>query len=242
MRIVTTYHAPGPRGRYDIGRMVAAYKRSAAAAGLPLEAVEVPVPPIEQIGLRRAETEFRYKIAYWLEIVKQASEPIVFTDSDMLIFNDPRRAFEATQWDLAVTVRTGQPPLNAGALFVRPTDAAIEFMQAWIDEMHAIIERRGHTKWLQLFGAIDQAALAQLMIDTPRGVRVGQLPCSIYNCADAEWPQFDADRTCLLHVKGRLRLACLGQPAKRDTPPAQQRAINKLSALWRTFDQSGDQA
>lgn len=240
-RIVTTYFPVTWRSRHDFERLLAAYRASAEAVGVPLEVHELPPP--ERMGKRGAigfNTENSYKLDYWATLLSESTEPIIFTDCDMLMLGDPSDGFNGGDWDVALTQRKpeGQPRwFNAGVVFARPNDAARRYMEAWRDaNAHLLNRPKEHKRWKSKYAGMNQAALGMAMEKEmlPDDCKVGHLPCALYNCGDNEWRKADIEQIRLLHVKGVLRDVVLGRNKSRK--------LDHLVNAWRRFDQAMEAA
>jgi hypothetical protein len=153
------------------------------------------------------------KLAHWVNEVRQAREPLILADCDMLAIGDASVAFEH-DFDVAYTVRT-QPsrcPMNGGIMFVRPTAAAVRFFEA----MHGVNRLmfnnpEFHEPWKKKYVGYNQAAFG-FLLETGQlhGAKVVALPCRKYNAVDNDWAHIDGD-TRFIHIKGALRQAVLSK-------------------------------
>lgn len=239
MRVVTVYFEPGNLGRYDAARMLAAYRRSVAAVGLELEIILLPTPgPDRNVRNPRWMVEVEAKLRAWLDVMATTTEPTILTDCDMLMLRNPADLFDRADWDIAVTVRPGYPPINTGVLAVRPTAGARLFAERWWKAHRMLREDPPlYHRWQHLFAASDQASMGWMLVNNQPDCIVRRLPCEWWNCADQEWATDQPDRVRLLHVKGRLRESLLGLPLKHPVEGNKQKAaISRWSAVWRSFD------
>jgi len=237
-RIITTSFAGESLRQAD--RLLAAYQASAQAAGVPLAVHELApdaVGPLARSlapGLLHRYRANTIKLRHWQQLIEQAAGPIMLTDCDMLVLRDPRDAFaDREAWDVALTRYDRPGPVkwfNAGVVLCRPTPGARKFMTHWRqlnDAIAADPRSVAHHQALQTFCGINQAALALLLAREDRPYRIKWLECAQFNCCDACWPTVDIARIRLLHIKGKLRKACLtGRPFKRP----------ELVRLWKCFD------
>ena len=178
------------------------------------------------------------KLDWWAEQVQAApdGQRLLLLDVDTFV-TGPLDGAWAEEFDFAYTIRdviTTRYPFNAGAIFLRTVPAARRFMQAWADENRRMLhEPAYHLPFYRAYGGINQAALGKLLVDGDAaarlGVRVATLPCSVWNCENLTWEQFDPARTRIVHLKDGLRLAALGMDG------ATQRTL-ELARLWRALE------
>jgi hypothetical protein len=230
MRIVTTYFDCGPEAPYDVERMLRAFLKSAKRNGVSVD--------VNRVQARGPDTNFFQKMESCRDYMKDVNEPILFVDCDMLVFGDPlQEVFQGR--DVVVTSRYGSPPLNCGVFGISNSDTGRRFLDLWLERMHEIIARpeKEHKRWINLFGALDQAALGQLIMCPPPKTKFQFLPQVEWNCADAEWEFADLSNLKFLHVKGRLRETVLGLKLKSKPSAERQKVLNKWAKIWKTYDE-----
>ena len=174
-----------------------------------------------------------HKLDAWARTITQAAEGdrVLLTDTDAMICGPLDAAWE-TPFDVAITRRvpTSPFPWNAGVVFVRVTDRARRFFDAWAAENRRMLaDPVYHQKWRKDYGGINQAALGALLA---RGTdaTVAELPCRIWNCEDSAWDAFDAG-TRIVHVKSALRRAIFHQTTVAP-------AVLPLARHWRRLEQA----
>lgn len=183
------------------------------------------------------------KLLRWTEAVEAAptGTPMLLVDCDVMILRPLDDIWERT-FDVAYTSRDPHHspiPLNAGVVFVRATDAAICFLRAWYANTKPFkkqMQDKQSAGWLHVrrkYGACDQAGLCQTLKRPPAGATVLALPCQEWNCEDSEWRYFDA-KTRLVHIKGALRQAVLGQPLSN---PKLAPIVAPLAQRWFSYEQ-----
>jgi hypothetical protein len=199
----------------------------------------VPVEPRSSIPgaidpAIRGLTENTAKMVAWDAAIQAAAdgELIGLLDCDTLVLAD-LSPIAALDFDVTYTVRpaTSRFPFNSGVVFARVSAAVRDFFRRWRELNVAMLgDKSMHAPWRQQFGGINQAALGSMISGAP-GVRLLPLPCRVWNCEDQTWRSFAAEETRILHVKGRLRRACLYlAPTPRD--------LTHLVALWREYDRA----
>jgi len=238
MRIVTVYFEPGKHGRYDAKRLLDAYLRSADALGVPVEVVTIPTPA-HVADVKRWVPEVGAKTSAWANVMASSDEPVILTDCDMLMLADPRPAAEAIldDYSLAFTTRPTLPPINTGVVLA---NNAGWLAQRWVESTERIQNSPALFKrWVGLYAATDQAAVGAMMLnDGAFRLLTTTVQCQCWNAADEEWASVDLSQPpYFLHIKGRLREACLGMPFAYQPDAGQREAFKRLVPLWRKFDQ-----
>lgn len=209
-------------------------------------------PPEERPLLLRHYTDNHAKLRVWRDAVCEAQdgEQIVLMDADALVLGDLSEAF-THDFDIGWTWRPGRLPVNSGVVFVNVNDRSRAFMDAWVERdtqlmNHRTLADHGRSK----YGGANQASFMWLILhgngEQIANVNGKDLPCRKWNSVDQTWCDFDSD-TRILHIKGRLRDACLG-----NEPSAFMKAlktlsvsgvesditINKLADIWRKYDKA----
>jgi len=182
-------------------------------------------------------TDNSAKLEVWNRCIQEADEEVVLLDADMLVLRDVAEAFAGEEeWDIANTVRPGPLLYQGGAVYVRPTDAAKEFMQAWTEQNRRILDDvTGLQNWTETYGGINQAALACTIDGWEGDALLGQLPCSIWNSCAQTWETFSPD-TAVVHLTGPLRKQCCACRMPPDAPQwTQQRQT--IIAAWLYYAQ-----
>lgn len=239
-------------GDEAFGRMGQALKLSVEANCPDAEFVEVITDrPNERPGLLRHYTDNHAKLLEWRDAVNEADdgEHLVLMDADTLVLGDLSPAFEEP-FDMGWTWRPGRLPVNSGVVYVRVNDRSRAFMDAWAARDAALMEHRalashGRSK----YGGANQASFMWLI--THGGghdiARCHALMCKHWNSVDQTWCDFD-ENTRVLHIKGRLREACLGTGQSAFFKALKtlsvdgvesQITIDRLAEIWREYDAQG---
>jgi len=180
------------------------------------------------------------KLAEWVKAVDESPDgtPLLLIDADCLILRPLDDVWDRP-FDVAYTKRDparSKLPHNAGVLFVRATPATRAFLHAWLEDTKVI--RTSTAKMQQArrqFGACDQAALATtLKRPVASAAAIVQLPCREWNCEDSEWGRFDPSLTRIVHIKGALREALIGNA--RLVSAGRMQTLPRLIERWREVE------
>lgn len=166
------------------------------------------------------------KLHAWNDVVQSASCRVVLMDCDMIVLSDLGRAFDENTFDLAYTVRPGPHLINAGVLFVNPTDAAKAFFAEFVrinDELMSDPDVAEQA--VNAYGGINQAALSAA-IEANTAAALHELPCAVWNSTRQTWGETverlkdpDAEQTVVLHVNTQLRVEVYaGREPDSDSP------------------------
>lgn len=237
-RIVTVYFPPGISGRYDMARLMRVYWRSAIACGANLEVISTD-QPTKRSHLRWADDN-TLKLEEWRRVVEQSDVPVVLTDADMLMLDGDFAEAFSQPYDVAVTWRSRtrhKIPMNGGVTFVRPTVGGVEYMRRWCDVNERMMrDAKFHSEWTAKYAGINQAATGYLMETQQTGCDLIRLSCRDWNAVDEDWEHALSHGTRLVHVKGRLRQACMGKPNNRH-----RLFMRECAGLFQRFDQFDQQ-
>lgn len=178
-----------------------------------------------------------HKLLRWVEAVERAPDgtPFLLIDCDVMILR-PLDDIWARPFDVAYTARDPRHspiPLNGGVVFARATDPARRFLRAWYESTKPY--KCDPKLWVaaRKYGACDQAGLVQLLKKPHPETTVIALPCQEWNCEDSEWKHFDPAKTRLVHIKGALRQAVLGQKMNEKW----RGIVSPLAQRWKTLEQ-----
>ena len=148
------------------------------------------------------------KLERWNEFVQGISEPTICCDADMLCLGPLEDAFDA-EFDVAYTVRPGLRRFQAGAVFVRPTEAAKAWFFDWTMLNDSLLDDAERMDaMIAQHGGVNQASLALMTERSSNGVLLAALPCEVWNSCSQTWGTFGPE-TRLLHLTGRLRRAAM---------------------------------
>lgn len=145
------------------------------------------------------------KLRIWNDHMKKTKRPVIFCDCDMVCLRPAFHAFKVP-FDVGVTFRNhvGDPIMNGGIVMARPTQAARDFFQRWLDvndEMYADESLRAEYK--DRWCGMNQAAFGKLYSEPPVA-KVHEFATREWNAVDSDWGNIDSE-TVFLHVKGKLR-------------------------------------
>jgi hypothetical protein len=207
-------------------------------------------PPKHVDGLLPHYTDNHEKLKVWRSAIH--AEPdgteVVLMDADTIVLGPLAEAFD-TKYDIGWTWRPGRLPVNSGVVFVTCNDRSRAFMDAWVDRDQQLMDHRtlaDHGK--RKFGGANQASFMWL-ITHGKGQDIADchdLMCRHWNSVDQTWCQFDDD-TKILHIKGRLRDACVGSEPTAFMKALKLCSVNgvesdiemsKLADIWRQYDES----
>ncbi len=200
--------------------------------GATLDMVEIThPPPIANCAQHVAWNT--HKLHCWNECVQAAEEPVVLMDADMLVLGDLEYAFDPIiqalpvlelngfdvppPFDIAYTVRPGPNLINAGVVFVRPTEAGKRFVADWSVLNDEFVAKGPEcvSDMVDAYGGINQAALT-LTIKRAEGVVLHELECAVWNATRQVWLEAirglagedGSERPVVIHINTKLRRAC----------------------------------
>lgn len=232
-RLVSCYF-----GDEDWDRMARVLEYSARqhCAGWDVAVSRVDPPPLTH-ALAAGKVSNTRKLDHWAdrmwcEWCASDGGQVLLIDADTMILG-PLDSVWSEEFDIAYTAKDAGPfPLNAGVIFLRASDRTRAFMLRWRDENRRMLaEPAYHEPWYRRYGGLNQAALGKLLTEgaaADLGVRVAQLPCSIWNCENTTWSSFDS-ATRIVHLKNGLRLAALAKGAG-------SARLMPLVRLWRGLE------
>lgn len=204
--------------------------------------------PEEKSGLLKHYTDNHAKLLIWQQAVNCAEdgERLVLMDADTLVLGDLNDAFDV-DFDIGWTWRPGRLPVNSGVVYVRVNERSRAFMDAWADRDKQLMQHRELAKHgASKYGGANQASFMWL-ITHGKGQDIANchaLMCRQWNSVDQTWCDFD-ENTRVLHIKGRLRDACLGVEQSAFFKALKvlsvngmesQITIDKLAEIWRQYD------
>jgi len=167
-----------------------------------------------------------HKLRLWRDAFMDSDRNTVLMDCDTIVRSDLSEVFDDFDFDVAYTVRDSHFRINAGVVFLRPTDAARAWVQAWCDANDRIAGSPSAAAMaMTIHGGINQAAIHDVLGDARIKAQTVELPCALWNCCQEDWHRFH-DEVAVLHVKGELRDICLHHQRKfRDCRPELQAAV-----------------
>lgn len=208
--------------------------------------------PDEQPGLLRHYTDNHEKLRVWRSAIH--AEPdgteVVLIDADTVVLGPLSEAFD-TKFDIGWTWRPGRLPVNSGVVFVTCNERSRAFMDAWVQRDQMLMEHRELANHgARKFGGANQASFMWL-ITHGKGQDIADchdLMCKKWNCVDQTWHEFDDD-TRILHIKGKLRDACLGREHDPFFQSLKLFSVNgiesdiemaNLAREWREYDEMAE--
>jgi len=193
--------------KYDILSRVLEYSIQKNCPDADLEMLRIPPP--KGYPSKRCFAANTLKIQKWVDIMNITNDNIVFLDCDMLVLRDISDIFE-DDFDIGLTIRgTGSIPYNGGAVFVRNSQKAKDYMELWNEvNIHLYNNPKEHNYWRNKKGyaGMNQAALGCLMETKKYQANVKKYPCAIWNLCRNHWNKI-TDESRILHIKSGLRKA-----------------------------------
>jgi len=169
------------------------------------------------------------KLQVWNEVVQAATRPVLLLDADMVCLRSLAGEFDAVE-HVGITWRDPRwkavSPLNAGCVFVRPTEWAKAFFRKWV-QVDARVERDGpfRQRYRKTWSGQNQAALGA-MIEHGMAEQCTRLECQRVNLVE---PWCGVEDAGILHVKHRLMWMCF------DGFDPQNEWEAAALAAWRTW-------
>lgn len=218
--------------RSDYARLLEVFRRSIARnmPGVEIDVLDCSAPKAIFPGNSVGWASNTAKLRAWANYVRQASEPLVLCDCDMLCLQSIEPAFDQ-DFDIAYTERScDEIPLNGGVVFVRPTAASRSFFQRWHEiNLRMYRDKILHHSWRRRYTGMNQAAFGY-MLNRPHTARLATLPCREWNACNDDWPYIDGI-TRMVHVKGQLRKYVLAGVPLAGIPVHLHKAVE----AWRAY-------
>ena len=212
---------------------VLAFSARRHCVGWEIDVRRIPAPPATH-SLSANKNGNTHKLDWWAEQVESAEDgsQLLLIDTDTMVLGPLDDAW-SDDFDFAYTVKGGQFPLNAGVVFLRVSDRVRAFMRLWRDENRKMFKDPAyHHPWYRRFGGLNQAALGKMLTESvaaSMGVKIGRLPCAVWNCENATWADFKSGATRIVHLKNGLRLAALATGAGSTK-------LMPLVRIWRALE------
>jgi hypothetical protein len=222
MKVLTVYFDKSGK-RYE--RLLNVFRNSAIKNIKKAELQILCVSPPDKKQKHSYDCAYAFITA--AEFVLEAKEDMMVSDCDMMIMGDMSEAWKH-DFDIAVTTRQ-TIPFNTGIWFVRWNNLSEDFIIKWIDNTKKIIDNYDqYVDYVHGHGGFDQASLA-LTIDENPDIKVVELPCQEWNACQHEWEHV-TEKTKAVHIKSKLRKACLGEI------PIPFEYMNKLVQEWKSYE------
>ncbi len=140
----------------------------------------------------------QYKHQVWAQEARKANCPVVLMDTDTILIRDIDEVFEQ-EFDIAITVKDHYRNwLNAGVVFVHPTEKAFGILELWTKE----IDRAKNYKRKTGHAGFAQPVFVWLHDNNMFDGNILKIPCAKYNCVQ---PWNDYKTASVIHVKSGLR-------------------------------------
>lgn len=221
MKIVTVYFERKKQYR----KFLTVFRRSARAI-MPKVKIEIVTPEMPKNIDHKRDTAFAFLAA--ANYALRSKVPLVIADVD-LMFVKPINDVWKIPFDIAVTTRN-EMKYNTGLWLYRPSEKSRLFVKQWIkNTKHLMRNFCKYEDFTWQHGGIDQASL-YMTIKGNKAIKIKELPCLEWNACQGEWKHAD-DKTRVIHIKSKLRLAALG---KIDIPEGHEYMI-PLVKKWRKY-------
>lgn len=226
MKLISRYFSfDGADERWN--RMANVLRKSCDACGVDHDVQQMPTP---QRTRGAAVVANHAKLKVWREEVLNATEPVILADADTFFQKDPSKGFDSVE-HIGITYRDqgGGPlnvPLNAGIVFVQPTETSRKFMRDWVD-MDDLLYREGveFCKWRKKYQGMNQSSLGALMETT--GFEPTRLNCSDWNLVE---PWGNVDHAAIVHIKGNcMRHIFDGEKPKYES-------VTEIKNKWESYE------
>lgn len=168
------------------------------------------VPEHERADKRFGENTEKLKL--WVEFLNKIQDDnIVLIDADTMVLSDISGVFK-DKFDIGVTRRTkdGRIKYNGGVMFVKKNERSLAFFQKFKEINDLMYQKRNfHAEWRQKYSGMNQAAFGWMTENYRGNIIMREYPCSVYNAVSDDWGAFDINKTKIVHLKSKLREACL---------------------------------
>lgn len=211
MKIVSVqFDYPG-QNRYDKLAQVLTYSIKKNCPNADFELIKLKAPDIKKKIKSKSFASNTLKLEYWLKALKETTDNIIFIDCDMLVLGDLSSAF-LSDFDIGYTKRTSSRiPYNGGVVFVKNTPQAIEFIELWNKINKKMYNDYSiHRPWRDKYAGMNQAAFGYVLEKEKYNAKLKSFPCAEWNACVEDWVKIN-DNTKIVHVKGGLRRAVIGQ-------------------------------
>lgn len=174
------------------------------------------------------ETNFRFgaditrrissKTTTWeFAALRHVNELVCFLDADMLVVRSLAELFSGRSFDILITDKSGQFPINSGVVVAQMSPVVLEFFRQWNKQTKAVLDSKELSKQansrLKPYGGADQMALQQLIGYTygiskyktvlgSESVRVESIDCRYMNETES---RPITKQTHIIHYKGGWR-------------------------------------
>lgn len=212
-------------------RLATALRRSIEANSPGWQVYEHVYPnKRKEVGPDDDTGRFILQLEDWVNAVSILDTTVALMDADLLVLESLSPALTHVR-DIGVTQRD-KGRYNSGLVIVKPTVAARAFLRYWLQTTYALLMSpdKGES-YRKRHGSVDQGALAIAVSDPDHGADVYSLDCQMWNACLEHWPKTGLG-THVVHIKGELRRACLGES---EVPVELQPLVD----AWRQHAQAG---
>jgi hypothetical protein len=165
-----------------------------------------PEVPRDKAGYKFMFSANAYKLRIWRDIIRQAVTPVVLADIDLIFLKDPAPVLEESGYDIGICKRPTRNKIwfNGGVVFVKPTDEACKFMDAWVEKSDYFYENPVEfNKALKRHYGLNQTSFIHLLDGEYPGT-IKEFPSAIWNNCDPQTWRTVNEETAVIHVKGSL--------------------------------------
>ncbi len=251
MRVVTVSFNYAERlRRPDYRKLLLVFEDSLRFHIPDVEIRALRVDPPDHSGAKKmAFLSNHFKLGVWVDEAHQAiadGQNLILADCDMLCTGDPSYVF-SQDFDIAYTARNDHTniPLNGGILFIKPTEAAARFLQAWadVDERMYSDWEGFHRIWRVRYAGMNQASFGYLLenagVEGVEDTTLLDLPTATYNAVNTDWRLIDSG-TVFVHIKSDLRKAVIvgvqpGEPMNSN-PNERGKAALRAPAMMKWYE------
>jgi hypothetical protein len=167
----------------------------------------------------------------------EIDQPTAFIDVDTLVLRDITQLFDRYSFDVAAARRPAPKEhlFNGGVVLFKPTARAREFMRKWIDiDEQMLHDQEFHKPWHKKYNGQNQASFGYLY-ETQSKAKIAELPTAMLNACEQDWPNIEAVKPYVLHVRKRLLITAQGIGSLANVGPRYRHGVK----LWREYEQCG---
>lgn len=207
--IIVHFDYPNRKGMYATLYDVLAKSISINVPDATIIHKDMPSPKVKN---KVCFSSNNYKLKIWLDELTKLPEDahVLFLDADMLVLQDPSKAFDMT-FDIAYTVRPSKkPPVNGGAVYIKNNERSRAFIKKWQAVDDKMFNNKSlHMQYRKKYAGMNQASFGYMLEHAKEySAKLIPIPCAKWNCCNETWRSINAD-THIVHIKGPLRRACL---------------------------------
>ncbi len=208
-------------------RLLRAFEKSwKANSDIPLQVHRIAAP---SLGPRHKSFYWNHrKLKVWIDSFDQDT---IFVDCDMLCMGNIREGFDLVR-HIGYTDRLGDKyPFNGGVVFVKYNSRSLKFLKEWYRVDGLMLKDEAlHLEYHPRYAGLNQSSMGWMWENGYRK-KIAVLP-DIYNKCD-DWAGWEEAK--MIHIKGRLRKACL-QPLVRRRQYRGNARIQAIRKIWKRYD------